>query len=70
MKPEKDELMEEVNKKINEMSRAPEVQSKGISRGIEQKSRKIAKKLLSKNMNIEEISEITGLTKEEIEDLK
>ncbi len=52
-------------------------EEKGIKQGIEQgkkqgnieKGIEIAKKLKLKNMSIEEISEITGLTKEEIEKL-
>ncbi len=52
-------------------------EEKGIKQGIEQgkkqgnfeKGIEIAKKLKSKNMSIEEISEITGLTKGEIEKL-
>ena len=43
---------------------------KGIEKGEKIKARKIAKKLLVKGMRIDEIVEITGLTKEEIEKLK
>ena len=47
---------------------------KGIEQGIEQgennKSIEIAKNMLNKNMNINIISEVTGLSKEEIENLK
>ena len=39
----------------------------GIKTGIEQNKINIARKLLSKKFSIEEIEEITGLTKEEIE---
>lgn len=46
----------------------------GVKYGIEQGKRlevlKIAKKLLEKGADIEEIIEVTGLNKEEIEDLK
>ena len=38
--------------------------------GIEEGEREIALKLLSKNMKTEEVAELTGLTKEEIEKLK
>ena len=39
-------------------------------RGLEQGKKEIAKKMLEKEIPIEEISELTGLTKEEIEKLK
>ena len=42
----------------------------GIEQGVKQTKLDIAKKLLSKNMPIENIVELTGLTKEEIEKLK
>ena len=41
----------------------------GIEQGAQQKEIEIAKKMKQKNMTSEEISEITGLTKEEIEKL-
>ena len=41
----------------------------GISQGENQKAISIAKKLLSKGTSISEVSEITGLTKDEIENL-
>ena len=48
--------------------------AKGIEQGIEQGSKEkqleIAKNMLNKNMDIETIIEITGLTEEEIEKLK
>lgn len=43
--------------------------SQGISQGIEQKAEEIAKKMLEKNISIDEIIDITGLSKEEIEKL-
>ena len=43
---------------------------KGIKKGKNAKTVEIAKKLLDKNMSIEEIIDITGITKEEIEDIK
>ena len=42
----------------------------GVEIGIEEGKREIALKLLSKNMKTEEVAELTGLTKEEIEKLK
>ena len=42
----------------------------GREEGTKETKRKIAKKLISKNMKTEEIIELTGLTKEEIEELK
>ena len=41
----------------------------GIEKGIEQEKRMLAKKMKDKDMKIDEIVEITGLTKEEIEKL-
>ena len=43
---------------------------KGVEKGKNAKTVEIAKKLLDKNMSIEEIIDITGITKEEIEDIK
>ena len=43
---------------------------KGIEEGAKEKQLEIAKKLLSKKVSIEEIVEITDLSKEEIENLK
>ena len=40
------------------------------ARGKEIRAREIAKNMLKKNMQIEDISEVTGLTTEEIEKLK
>ncbi len=41
----------------------------GIKQGMKNEKKEIAKKLKAKNMPIEEIIEITGLTKEEIEEM-
>ena len=41
--------------------------AKGLEKGIEQEKRMLAKKMKDKDMQIDEIVEITGLTKEEIE---
>ena len=46
-----------------------EGRKEGIREGEENKSREIARKLKLKNMNIQEIIEITGLAKEDIEKL-
>ena len=42
----------------------------GIARGLKEKALEMAKKCLGKEMNIETISELTGLSIEEIENLK
>ena len=42
----------------------------GEKRGSEQKSLDIAKKMILKNISIQDISEITGLSKQQIENLK
>ncbi len=42
---------------------------KGVDDGIEKGIMKIAKSMLKKGMNVSDIIEITGLTKEEIEKL-
>ena len=47
-----------------------EGRKEGKEEGTKETKRKIAKKLISKNMKTEEIMELTGLTKEEIEELK
>jgi len=43
---------------------------KGVQEGMHRKAIQTAKALLDKNMNIQEISEITGLSVEEIESMK
>lgn len=43
---------------------------KGELKGIKETIRKTAQKMLQKNMEIQDIQEITGLTKEEIEKLE
>ena len=47
-----------------------EATQKGISKGIEQGIETTAKNLLKKNMDINFISEVTGLSLKEIEKLK
>lgn len=44
--------------------------SRGFEQGSKEKQLEIAKNMLSKGINIDTISEITGLTKNELEDLK
>ena len=46
-----------------------EAEKEGISQGENQKAISIAKKLISKGTSISDVSEITGLTKDEIENL-
>ena len=60
-----------------EMERLAELREKAIkdekalyNTGIREGKREIALKLLSKNMKTEEVAELTGLTKGEIEKLK
>ena len=45
------------------------IYAKGVDDGIEKGIKKIAKSMLKKGMNVSDIIEITGLTKEEIEKL-
>ena len=47
-----------------------EATEKGLKKGIEQKTLEVAKKMLEENIEVETISKITGLTKEEIAKLK
>lgn len=42
---------------------------KGLEEGVEKNKKDIAKKMLTKGIEIDDIIEITGLTKEEIENL-
>ena len=42
----------------------------GIEKGISQRNIDIARKMIDKNIDITEISEITGLSNEEIENIK
>ena len=45
------------------------IEEAGFDKGVKESKIEITKKLKAKNMKIDEISEITGLTKEEIEKL-
>ncbi|MCI9084461.1 MAG: hypothetical protein HFH46_02440 [Bacilli bacterium] len=47
-----------------------EAKEEGLAEGFKQKEIEIAKNMLNKKMDIETISDITGLTKEKIETLK
>ncbi len=42
----------------------------GINQGFQQRNMEIAKNLLNKNMSVEDIMDITGLTREEIENCR
>jgi len=43
---------------------------KGLAQGMEKGRKEIARKLLKLNLPVEQISEATGLKREEIEELK
>ena len=45
-------------------------EERGYAKGIEQSRKEIAKKMLEKNMDIEDIVEISSLSKEEVEEIK
>lgn len=56
--------------KYNEIEDAKkEGKTEGKAEGIKEKTVEIAKNMLKKKMNIKDISEITGLTEEEINSL-
>ena len=66
-----------INMDMAEMDRAQEItdaiaegEARGEKRGEENKKIEIAKKMLEANMDIKQISELTGLTLEEVEKLK
>ena len=46
-----------------------ELIDKGIEQGIEIQTMEMARKLIAKNMSVKDISEITGLSKTDIEEL-
>ena len=46
------------------------IDTAGLSQGIEQNKKEITKKMLNENIDINTISRLTGLTKEEIESLR
>ena len=55
---------------LEEQSALDTAREEGIVEGAKQNKKEIAKKLLEKGMEVEEIAEITGLSKEAIEKLK
>lgn len=60
---------EEENKKMMNSMKLEGIEE-GLETGKEEKSSEIAKNMIKKNIEIDIISEVTGLTKEEIENLK
>ena len=60
-----DKTQEELNKWDLEIT-----ENKGYEQGVEQRNVEIAKTMLKKGYSIDEIADISGLTKEEIEKLK
>ena len=59
-------MSEEEDKKKIQNSLLFEAKEEGISKGISQEKVSIVKNMLKKNMSIEDISDITGLSIEEI----
>ena len=53
----------------DELAAIAQAKNEGINQGISQNKIEVAKKMLAKKMNISLIVEITGLTKEEIENI-
>ena len=81
---EENEEIKEAMEELEELRRIAELKEKairdeqnglfharqdGIKEGINQEKREIAKKLKEKKLKIEEIVEITGLTKEEVKQI-
>ena len=62
-------MSEEEDKKKIQNSLLSEAKEEGISQGVSQEKAIIAKNMLNKNMSIEDISDITGLSIEEINKL-
>ena len=60
---------EKVEQKILN-TRLKGAKQEGIEQGIQQEKIEVAKTMLNKNMKIEDIMDITGLSKEEIENLQ
>ena len=60
---------EEMDKMVHDIDVA-DAEEKGIAEGSKQEKIEIAKNMLNKDMDINDIIEITGLTREEIEELK
>ena len=63
-------MSEEEDKRKIQNSLLSEAKEEGISKGVSQEKVNIAKNMLNKNMSIEDISEITGLSINEIKSLK
>ena len=63
-------MSEEEDKRKIQNSLISEAKNEGLSEGVNKKSIEIAKNLLSMNMPIEDISKATGLSIEEIKNLK
>ena len=63
-------MSEEEDKKKIQNSLLSEAKEEGISKGVSQEKVNIAKNMLNKNMSIEDISEITGQSINEIKGLK
>ena len=55
--------------KSNRLARETGIKQ-GIEQGLQQRNIEIAKSMLNKNMKIEDIMDITGLSKEEINNFK
>ena len=64
-----DKMQEELNKWDLEIAENKGYEQ-GVEQGIEQKAMEIAKTMLAKDYSMDEIADISGLTKEEIEKLK
>lgn len=56
--------------RLEQLAKREEGRQEGRKEGHKEKSLEIAKKMKSKNIPIEEIIELTGLTKEEMENLE
>ena len=63
-------MSEEEDKKKIQNSLLSEARENGINDGISKEKVSIAKNMLNKNISIEDISDITGLSVEEIENIK
>lgn len=65
--------VQEVNRAIRRemfLSDIASIRDEGEQKGIQKEKVEIAKRMLEKNKPLDEIIEFTGLTKEEIEELK
>ena len=64
-----EEDMRKTNNTFKEIGRREGIEI-GKSEGVEERNIEIARNLLKKNMNIQDISDVTGLSLEKIETLK